>query len=702
MRSAAGELLTWSAESLPVAHWFAFVSDLQALFPGSDRLLIFGVTIERYGWWDTLSRQYPTAIQRIEELHNGQGNLRWLWFQEVVNNTVLLDLLEGRTQASGLHMKIVKYLQPSQRAIAQICDSLATFNQTSTVGQQAFQSILARHEQPRRTWPRSASETLLVAWGRSPGIQHSDVTALNALADLLGLSMAMNQAGFGIARDIVMADYARIIKLATELEAMRVTLRYHNASRTSLFLHGIRVEDARGCADAAIPEELSDAIEAVGDRTYELSFPLTHLKKHQRQASGISSTSRMLIVRVSFQVLHRWGFCIHFYPNDGPATAHTPWQNRNTPPSGAVCYAKPNLFTYMLGRKIHCFMHMQSGSDLASLHNLVLSALECRPEECIVCFTPLGSKVWRPTTCLSNECAAVFRQAPLEITASHLLQDPAVLDFLLTCVYSAAADGTTLDLLPNCPVPKASLRTVIDSFPHLNTAYSPTKRLAQMSGSDVHAANRLAILSWLGISFRGFMISAPESARVPSMPGVHQFIMLNSAPEREALFSEALSVSSSTNTSGTPHTTGGVVFHGTPAPRLFKVLTEGLKNMSNTPFMAHGASHGSGIYLADEPATSLGYGGSTGNATWRGSALSNRQVLLGCELLGHVPGSYHVIPDEGRVLNRYVFLCPVGFRAPQARLIDGAMRSTFASLRTGVLAERERPVAGMAPEVTLD
>jgi hypothetical protein len=256
-----------------------------------------------------------------------------------------------------------------------------------------------------------------------------------------------------------------------------------------------------------------------------------------------------------------------------------------------------------------------------------------------------------------------------------------VLDFLLACVYSAAADTTGLDLLPGCPVPKVSLQGVIDTFPALPKDASAGQILSKIKGGDSQAANRLALLSWLGTSFRGFMLTAPESARVPLMPNVHQFLMLNSAPEHQAIFDNRLRAGRSSSA----NVTGGVTFHGTPATRLWKVLTEGLKNMSNTPFMAHGASHGSGIYLADEPSVSLGYSGSTG-VTWKNSAWHGRQVLLGCELAGHTPNSYHVIPDEGNVMIRYVFLCPAGFRPPQVRLIDGAMKMTYAALRNGTLA----------------
>lgn len=679
MRYRADQLLSWAAETLPVSHFFTFIADVRLLFPETDLRFTtsdLGLTVEKHAWWNKLSRNYPTAIQRLEALQNGQGSLKWLYFQEVANLTVLLEILQAENPPAGLNGKILKYLRPPQQAIAQVCEVLTTCSRASEAGRKAFDSILTRHGQPRRTWPQSASEILLVAWGQSRGIQHSDVTALNALAELLGLSMTIDNSGFAMARDILLADHARILDMAVKLEAMRLTLRAHNASRTSTFLNALRVEDARGCLDPDIPEALSDAIETIGNKSYELCFPLTHLKEHHKHGNGISHVSRMLLVRVC--LLQSSSFCIHFYPDvDSGGQRHTPWQAGRSAPQGTICTAKPTLFLYMLGRAIHSFLSA-GNRDLQKLHELVLSVLDLQGDKCFICRGPHGSKLWRPSSCAS--CALNSPALPIEITASHLLADPPVLDFLLACVYSAAADTTALDLLPECPVPKTSIRGVIDSFPPLPEDASAASLLSKIRGSDSQASSRVALLSWLGTQFRGFMLTAPESARVPLMPGVHQFLMFNSAPEREALFASRLTTGSTSTAA-----TSGVAFHGTQAARLFKVLTEGLKNMSNTPFMAHGASHGSGIYLADEPAMSLGYSGSTG-ITWNNSAWTGRQVLLGCELAGHTPTSYHVIPDEGRVLIRYVFLCPAGFRAPQVRLIDGAMKMTYAALRNGVLA----------------
>ncbi|KAB5583523.1 hypothetical protein GE09DRAFT_946856 [Coniochaeta sp. 2T2.1] len=681
MTYRADQLLSWAAETLPVSHFFIFIEDVKILFPGTDpRLGIsdLGLTAENYTWWNKLAREYPTAIQRLETLQNGYGSFKWLYFQEIQNITILLQILQAGRSPTAVHDRILQYLQPSKQIISQVCEVLGAYNRTSEVGQRAYASLLTRHRLPRTAWPRSASESLLVALGQSRGIQHGDTTALNALADLLGLSIAVNNSGFAMARNIFLADYARVIDIAVKLEAVRLTLRVHNPSRTSRFLSTLGVEDARGCVDSDIPEDMGDTIEALGDRSYELCFPLTHLKDHQKLGNGINLVSRMLLVRVSLQ--QNASFCIHSYPDDDQkGQYHTPWSSTRGPPQGTICTAKPTLFTHILGITIRSFLS-DGQRDLRKLYELVLSTLNSPNDKCFLCHDPLGTKLWKPSTCTT---CAVTTTLPVEVAASHLLADPPVLDFLLTCVYSAAGDTSALDLLPNCPVPKSSLKAVIDSFPPLPKDAPVSTLLSSIRSPGVHSLNRVTLLSWLGTSFRGLMLTAPESARVPLMPGAHQFLMLNSSPEREATFSNRL-ITGTGSTSTAPATTG-VVFHGTPATRLFKVLTEGLRNMSNTPFMAHGASHGSGIYLAGEPSMSLGYSGGTG-VTWKNSAWCGRQVLLGCELAGHTASSYHVIPDEGRVLVRYVFLCPAGFRAPQARLVDGAMKMTYAALRSGVLA----------------
>jgi hypothetical protein len=48
-------------------------------------------------------------------------------------------------------------------------------------------------------------------------------------------------------------------------------------------------------------------------------------------------------------------------------------------------------------------------------------------------------------------------------------------------------------------------------------------------------------------------------------------------------------------------------FHGSDTCNWHSILRTGLKNMSNTKFMTSGAAYGSGIYMATDSGTSLGY-----------------------------------------------------------------------------------------------
>jgi hypothetical protein len=161
------------------------------------------------------------------------------------------------------------------------------------------------------------------------------------------------------------------------------------------------------------------------------------------------------------------------------------------------------------------------------------------------------------------------------------------------------------------------------------------------------------------------------------MPGTQQFLLLNSSHERERLFDAQMG----------PRGSSGVVFHSTQVSRLFRIFTEGLKVMSNTPFMTNGASHGAGIYCADEQAMSLNYAGSIGQS-WRNSAISNMRVMMGCELAMYTrsPAGFHVVADENRLLVRYVFLLPPTYQPPARQHVEPAINIIFANLRSGLLA----------------
>jgi hypothetical protein len=307
------------------------------------------------------------------------------------------------------------------------------------------------------------------------------------------------------------------------------------------------------------------------------------------------------------------------------------------------------------------------------VYTFVSMLVKASPATCIQCTGDMDLKLWKPSTC-SRNCSTRMRQAPLEVRLHNLLADPLAIDLLLTCVYSAAITPTPLDLLPDCPIPKAQIQNVIDSFPSLSVFSTSTQLGRAIRGRDSLGADRERLLSWLCLRFRGFLLSTPNNFRIPSMPHTQQFLLMNETPEREALFKTRARAG-----------TTNPVFHGTSSNRLFLILTEGLRNVSGTAYMSSGSSLGPGIYLADQQGTSLGYAGSTGQS-WSNSSLSNMSIMLGCELANYSPSGngIHVISDENRVAVRYVFLLPPNYVAPLSHLVQPAMTTAFASLRSGL------------------
>jgi hypothetical protein len=100
----------------------------------------------------------------------------------------------------------------------------------------------------------------------------------------------------------------------------------------------------------------------------------------------------------------------------------------------------------------------------------------------------------------------------------------------------------------------------------------------------------------------------------------------------------------------------------------------------------NGAAGGSGIYLAEEPQTSMSYAPqAVGN--WPQSQFGLVRVVLGCEMAGLTSGltqAIHVVPNASDVIIRYVFFLTPGAAAPLRRHIEPAMSSAYAALWSGV------------------
>ncbi|KAK4213611.1 hypothetical protein QBC37DRAFT_170580 [Rhypophila decipiens] len=692
------EIMTWSAQALPVEEWNQWLSNLRLLFPRGERLSVtnLGISPQHSAWWDLLSIKYKNAVSQLEEMHKARGmNLKWLFFQETDNITDLLDLLQREDSPSSFQNYLVSRIKerPYLYVVRLVCMTLAAVNQASPQGQTAFQSIYARHKQATdEWWTREATEALTIAWRQSHEITESDREGLAAFSELLGLGPTVDSNGLHFARQAILSDHARIMALAQELEQMRANLQNDDAARTTAFLAELGVEDAMPGADPSIPAKLSSVVEALGDRQYEISFPLNHLSGLKRRAAAIDEASRMVLVRVSFQN-QQPSFCVHFSPNDdGSGRDHTPLIVSGEAPNSKICTTKPTLLSYLLNRKLSGFLS-QAPRDIVSVHEMVSAVLRAPGQSCVVCSRPMGCKLWRPSFC-TDTCGEIFQRAPIEVRTCHLINEPPILDLLLSSIYAAAggASSASVDLLPGCPIPKANLRTIIDSFPRLISNTSAAQLLSLIRGGpDPMAVEREQLLSWMSLRFRGCLMTTSSDLRIPSMPGVVQFMMLNAPPEREQAFSHYVALSGVAE-----HIpAGGVTFHGTAIDRLWRITTEGLRNVGGNR----------GIALADEASMALQYSGSLGgtgegeaSSSWSKSSFVNRRLVLACELVGHSRQGMHIVSEEARVAVRYVLLCPDReasgqegqggrYRMPVTASgeVNETVRGHFVGIRTGEL-----------------
>lgn len=311
-------------------------------------------------------------------------------------------------------------------------------------------------------------------------------------------------------------------------------------------------------------------------------------------------------------------------------------------------------------------------------------------------------------------CSFILRRSKLSIGENLLVTDPAVVDLLLTCISSVDYNRrfTGLNLLPGCPVSNLRVRTVINKLPALSSLGTPptspgseTTSTTSTSSTTLPApADLIVTLSFAHQRLLNWLLQSPfcilssvtpehpkfsfPSITSPSNPlhagCIQAFVVTKQPANKEALFSYHAGKQATIP-----------VFHGTHPSRLPLILSQGLKNMSGTRYQSNGKAMGRGIYLATDVETSfsyahpavkwkssdifngplmlgstdtIGYGSSANRYFGRQTVYTehdkNRvKVLLGCELAGEQRGKYtYVIPDEGKVVVRFVFLISGGIR----------------------------------------
>ena len=539
---------------------------------------------------------------------------------------------------------------------------------------------------------RSFAKLIVSGWLSSSLLSQKDVMVLTTVAKTCELMVdkehIKDPGNTDAAADYLDKQVLELLDEAKRLEGLRVQLKRIRPKELSKLLETFKIEDSSTLDDAiaALPSDIADDVERVSDHEVEIALPL-NLTPLKRIAYCVDKAASVVIRLV---VVGPPSFCVHLRsPGDKGQIEHESCIVKSNKQIPRLYMCKTDMtrctfpITRLLWRYIERVIKADDSFELANsieyIHNEVSKAIPRLGTHCMVCGRS-GVALQRATICAAADCKMTYKRSSILVRISDVKQDPAIADLLLTSLY-AVGPTNKAELAPFCPVPLAELQATMNTIPNLtelSKSVTYTKDMEALSGK------RLDLLSWVVNSYRGFLVSTTQDPRlkIPSFPpNTHQFILANASPDLEGPYNAKVLANNKKTT---------VLFHGTSLDRLYAILRQGLKICSNTALMRTAAAHGSGIYMADEPATSWSY--STYNAytggNWTNSSFRNMRVLLGCELAGTsspATTGIHVIKDPSRLMVRYVFLMPQNSVMPVARHITPAMTSVFSSLRSGAL-----------------
>ncbi|KAM7211661.1 hypothetical protein V8F06_012961 [Rhypophila decipiens] len=694
------------AKTLQDREFLSFVEDVRGLV-GVDNpaLEAQGGAISRHrlAWWAELLGNHKPALEFLlgilDNQDVGNGGSKWfLFFEGTEAVRCILDLCREPASLGEPERILVGCLHPDGSNVSDISRCLEEMRRLASEQIRTLCQRLILRSQPGRkeTWPRDAVSGLLGALELASDLSDQDKGGFELIGNALGIRPIAEGDPLAMAYDLLSQEYDLLSMEAHELELLRSRLQLHDPEHMTALLAriGIHGTDGRSArlVDPDVPERLLDVVEVIDRGVYELCFALTGLSELQQRARGAPRTWRAVVVRVS----HWRRFCIH--PVDDAdlsvTRGHVGWDCHQPRPCQGTCGVELNLFSYGLAGVVHVALQSHS---LQTIHDTVAAFITDPPSQCIVCHVGSTPRRWRPTAC-SQICLAALTTIPPHVSLQFLVIDSLALDFLLTSLYLASTDPCTTSHLSGCPIPRAQLPAVIDSFPPLSDASAArdvhnalraAESRSRFAGASL-GSQRESLIAWLLFSFQGFIATTPSNRRIPSMPHTIQLSVFDLAhsPSYETQSLYGSSSMGHVNTDTTTNT--NVVFHGTRPSRFLSIFQGGLMVMSGTSGQINGAAQGPGVYCGDDPVTSLPYCGTTGSA-WRNSKLKNRRLLLACEMKGYTapgPGKIHVVKDpaggDGLAV-RWIFLLPEGrFQCPERRHVEIGLRSGFRWIKEGM------------------
>jgi hypothetical protein len=541
----------------------------------------------------------------------------------------------------------------------------------------------------RRKVPPSVVEIMVAGLIQDDNINDRDVTAITSVASVLGICAEPFTADTWNPKLAEAAKFwegieVEILKEAARLESLQRALKASDPKGTTALLRELDIP-----TDSLLNEEIRnlpagviDAVERVGEAEVEINFSLNAFTELQRRAMGIPEGTNTLLLRLftDYEDGTPPEFCLHFNNDDDLGTLERKrgsHRDDSKPRYKDSCTAGQTAFTWQLHQYI-LTRFLIGDITIANLHKLVTDRLPYMGRMCISCGDSHyagKAQIRRATPCNLLACATLWYKLPLDVRVPEIRTDIYAVDLMLISVYAAAMSGRR-ELLPNCPIYNTeTVKTILNSLPSL-TLISHAVNISAVLKSYHEDAEKL--ISWACVQHGGYVTTARGLCKIPTLPtGTHQFVLANASPKLEGDFISKIP---------TPSTKTNVLFHGTTFDRLPAILAQGLKVCSGTSLQRTGAAYGQGIYLAEDPATSLKYAPAT--TSWRNSGLFNMRLLLGCEVVDvgkSVSKGIFVVTDKSSVMVRYILLLPSDANTPVVNHIVSAMASGMRALRTGAV-----------------
>ncbi|KAH7089473.1 hypothetical protein FB567DRAFT_492142 [Paraphoma chrysanthemicola] len=709
-----------SLQAMNAGEWLTFMRSLEELCASSSRSPVPSVLHAAQIDWTAQLVPYTSTLTRLEQyLGQNRAPVRCLLSQnggkrslailgclkEATNTKVellmhkIVGLLSDETENHGAVGECLLHLSKVTPGAIQACFRVWDMKHGKLDIPDSVNSCLAVRGDTKslkeatiissRDISLDVVEVVVAGWTQGDAMNERDKQAIASVASVLGLRFDDHSCASWKSKLMEATAFwekieAELITEATRLKRLQKALKAKDPRGTARLLQELGIPNDSLLDDeiANLPAGVVDSVEKVGETEIEITFPLSALTQLQRKAMGIPTATKSLLLRISKPNLEgeASSFCVHFDNEKGlDDIQHAAWicSDDSRPPHKDFCTTPHTVFVWQLQRFIYEQFRTRS-MRIVDLHRVVKKRLEEMGHFCISCgssHNASNARLRRATPCSIPSCARLWYELPLEVRIPEIKTDTFAVDAMLTSVYAAAVSGRP-ELLPGCPIRGAeAVKATLNALPSL-TVVSHAVNISAVLRSYHKDAEKL--ISWACVQHRGYLATATGLGKIPSMPvGTHQFVLANASPTLERNYLSKLPKLN-------PKTM--VLFHGTTFDRLPAILAQGLKVCSGTSLQKTGAAHGKGIYLAEDPATSLTY--SSSQISWRNSGLTNTRLLLGCEVIGtgrSVSPGIHVITDTASVMVRYVFFLTSSASAPIANHIVPAMGSAMSALRMGVL-----------------